>query len=108
MPRAGLSCDESVLRVPKETSLRIVRSMLAALISETRRAISGLRRDAGVVVAAGAAVARERGRALRCALELGTIANAPKNSARPVKAAARGRTAKGLLHIFHRLHFGLL
>src|SRR5438132_9929741 len=40
MPRFGSFCSESVLRVPKETSLRIVRSMLRASISRTRRAIS--------------------------------------------------------------------
>ena len=33
MPRFGSFCVESVLRVPKETSLRIVRSMLRASIS---------------------------------------------------------------------------
>ena len=47
MPRAGSFCAESVLRVPKLTSLRIVRSTLRASISESMRAISGSRLAAG-------------------------------------------------------------
>jgi hypothetical protein len=41
MPRVGLSCSESVFRVPNETSFRIEASMFLAETSLTIRAISG-------------------------------------------------------------------
>ena len=70
MPRAGSSCAESVLRVPKETSLRMEFSMLRALISETMRAIAGLRRAAGTI--------------LRCACALGACAQRTADRAKKV------------------------
>src|ERR1043166_4801574 len=45
MPRLGLFCSDSVFRVPKLTSLRIVASMFLALISETILGMSGLPRS---------------------------------------------------------------
>src|SRR5436190_14058691 len=66
MPRFGSFCSESVLRVPKETSLRIVRSMLRASISRTRRAIVGFGRG----VAAELEERLRCGFVLVCALEL--------------------------------------
>src|ERR1041385_9113057 len=47
MPRLGSFCSDRVLRVPKLTSLRIVTSILFALISETIFGMSGLPRSPG-------------------------------------------------------------
>src|SRR5262245_11834259 len=59
MPRLGSSCDDRVLRVPNDTSLRIVRLMLAALISDSIALMScaGGRPAAAVAGAAAAGAA---------------------------------------------------
>src|SRR5438477_2914055 len=98
MPRVGLSWDESVLRVPKETSLRMVRSMLRASISEMMRAMSALRIAFDLSV--GATLSCWLALRLRCACEVGTSANVATNKARHVNAAASERMTQFILVIF--------